>query len=425
MALPFFGKKQDKTRDKDREKDHRVERPKIVTPQKTTVPPVEPAPVPDEADAALADAGLDVPPPKEELPELDFTASGVPGYAPVVDDDSMQIYEGSARLHPLVEEVAMLYANGSAEAALQTAEAAIQRTDLGPATEQMWSLVFELCQVLGRQEDFDHRAYEFLLRFEKSPPSWAAGGNKGSAAASSNVPTCNLSGALSAASAKQFEQMERIVLKNPLVHLDVAKVSSADADGCARLSQLLASARKQKRSVGIQNGVSLIKMLQDKISIGQRENEPIWLLLLELLQQQGDQEAFEEWALNYAITFELSPPSWDPKAVAKAEPAPQSQAQPARDTDADVFSLAGEMTGASSSDFAQLAEFAAKHDPVVIDLSQLRRIDFVCTGTLLNALSGLAARGKSMRLVNASALVAALFVAMGINQLAEIVRRRS
>jgi ABC-type transporter Mla MlaB component len=422
MALPFFGKKPDKTRNKD--KEVRVAPPKIVTPQKSAVPPPEAVPVPEAAEAPLADAGLDVPPPKEELPELDFTASGVPGYAPVVDDDSMQIYEGSSRLHPIVEEVAMLYASGSVEAALHTAEAAIQRSDLGPATEQMWSLLFELYQALGRQEDFDHRAYEFLLRFEKSPPSWSSGGNKISAAASSNVPTCNLSGALSAASAKQFEQMQRIVTKNPHVQLDVAKVSSADADGCTRLSELLASARKQKRSVVVQNGETLIKLLQDKISIGQRENEPIWLLLLELLQQQGGQEVFEEWALNYAITFELSPPSWDPKAVAKAEPVLQSQAQPARASDSDVFALGGEMTGAGSSELTQLAEFASKHDAVVIDLAQLRRIDFVCTGMLLNTLSGLAAQGKSMRLINASGLVAALFVAMGINQLAEIVRRR-
>ncbi|MGB0126045.1 MAG: STAS domain-containing protein [Rhodocyclaceae bacterium] len=422
----FFGKKQDKSRKKDDE--HRVAAPKIVTPQKTMAPPPPPPPVePAEpkAEVVTADAGLDTPPPKEELPELDFTSSGVPGYAAAVDDESMQIHEGSSRVHPIVEEVAILYANGSAEAALHTAEAAIQRPDLGSATEQMWALLFELYQALGRHEDFEQRAYEFLLRFEKSPPSWSAEESGETAAAPGNMPVCNLSGALSAASAKQFEQMERIVAKNTHVRLDVAKVSSADAEGCTQLIKLLESARKQKRSILVQNGESLARLLLDKVSIGQRENQPLWLLLLELQQQHGDQEVFEEWALNYAITFEVSPPSWDPQAVATPEPTPKSRPRPAVNDKAGVFTFDGEMTGASASEFAQLAEYAAQRDPVVIDLTHLRRIDFVSTGMLLNTLSALTVRGKTLRLVNASALVAALFSAMGINQLAEIVRRRS
>jgi hypothetical protein len=42
----------------------------------------------------------------------------------------------------------------------------------------------------------------------------------------------------------------------------------------------------------------------------------MWLLLLELHQQAFHQEAFEEAAVNYAITFEVSPPSWEALAGA-------------------------------------------------------------------------------------------------------------
>ncbi len=66
-----------------------------------------------------------------------------------------------------------------------------------------------------------------------------------------------------------------------------------------------------------------------------------------------------------------------------------------------------------------------QHDPVVINLGALRRMDFVCAGMLLNTLGELAVRGKTLRLVNASCLVAALLSAVGINQFAEIVRRRT
>lgn len=424
----FFGKKQDKSRKKDGE--DKMVAPRIVTPQRSAAPTAPPPPLPDESEAVdtaaapAADAGLDVPPPKEELPELDFTASGVPGYAPIVDDDSMQIHEGSSRVHPIVEEIAILYANGGAEAAQEAAEAAIQRSDLGAATEHVWAMLFELYQALGRQEEFEQRAYEYLLRFEKSPPSWSAGSDE-AAAGSATTPVCNLSGALSAASTKQFEQMQRIVAKNPHVQLDVAKVSSADPEGCTQLITLIESARKQKRSVAILNTEGLIKLLEEKVCIGQQENEPLWRLLLELLQQHGDQETFEEWALNFAITFEVSPPSWDPKAVAAPAPKPKAPPRPVRRGSDEMFALSGEMIGANANEFALLAEFAGPHDPVVVDLAHLQRIDFVCTGMLLNTLSQLAMRGKTLRMVNASALVAALFSAMGISQLAEIVRRRS
>ena len=41
------------------------------------------------------------------------------------------------------------------------------------------------------------------------------------------------------------------------------------------------------------------------------------LLLLELLQRLGTQEEFEEWPVDYAVTFELSPPSWEVQPAAK------------------------------------------------------------------------------------------------------------
>jgi hypothetical protein len=37
-----------------------------------------------------------------------------------------------------------------------------------------------------------------------------------------------------------------------------------------------------------------------------------WLLALELLQWSNDRAAFEDRAVDFAVTFELSPPSWEP-----------------------------------------------------------------------------------------------------------------
>ena len=52
-----------------------------------------------------------------------------------------------------------------------------------------------------------------------------------------------------------------------------------------------------------------VALLAPVAATGDRNNEQAWLLLLELYQQLGDQASFDEAAVNYAITFEVSPPS--------------------------------------------------------------------------------------------------------------------
>ena len=38
---------------------------------------------------------------------------------------------------------------------------------------------------------------------------------------------------------------------------------------------------------------------------------PFWLLLIEVYQTQGNQEIFENLAVDYAVTYEVSLPSWE------------------------------------------------------------------------------------------------------------------
>ncbi len=204
-------------------------------------PPVaKPAPASAAATATTADGGLDRAPAKEELPDLDFTVSGITLTLAREEAERIELREGSARVHPVVEEAAILYANGAAENAVSVIEAALGRGKLElAAEEQMWNLLFDLYQILGRREDFDKHALDYVVRFEKSPPPWSGGDNGCTGLGRGYRPMCNLSGALSAASAKQFEQMQRIVSKNTVVRLDVAKVNSADADGCSQLNEPL------------------------------------------------------------------------------------------------------------------------------------------------------------------------------------------
>lgn len=386
---------------------------------------VQPPPPPKADEEPAKDKGLDQPPPKEELPDLDFSTSGMNLDLSAEETERIELREGSSRVHPVVEEAAILYANGGTQQALEVLEAAIERDTLGGDAEQVWSLLFELYQLLERRDAFDRRALDYVVRFEKSPPAWIDSAAAAAAAASA-VPVCNLSGALSAASAKQFEQMQRILAKNKLVRLDVAKVNAADAEGCNQVNELIAAARRRRHSVQLQNTGALAKLLTDRISIGRRDNQPMWLLLLEILQQQGDHEGFEEWALNYAITFEVSPPSWERPAASAKGPDGGDGCNPDAAAEAsDRFALSGEMLGPCTNTYLLLNEFGLQHDPVIVDLGQLKRIDFVSAGMLLNTVSDLAGRGKTVRFTQVRGLVAALLSVVGLNHIAHIERRRA
>ena len=56
--------------------------------------------------------------------------------------------------------------------------------------------------------------------------------------------------------------------------------------------------------------------LDAAVKKGRDGGEGAWLLSLELLQWANAHAAFEDRAVEYAVTFELSPPSWEPPPVA-------------------------------------------------------------------------------------------------------------
>ena len=76
--------------------------------------------------------------------------------------------------------------------------------------------------------------------------------------------------------------------------------------------------RRAKIKLSLSGAVSLSNILEGQVTSGTRENQTLWLLLLEVLQFTDQQERFEELALEYAMTFEESPPSWEPIAEAVA-----------------------------------------------------------------------------------------------------------
>ncbi len=83
-----------------------------------------------------------------------------------------------------------------------------------------------------------------------------------------------------------------------------------------------------------------------------------------------------------------------------------------------------EILGASEEFFRGLDGAAAGRAHVVVDCSELKRVDFVSAGGLLNAAMRLRERNAKLELRNANALVAALLEVMGVSALATVTARR-
>ena len=125
---------------------------KTPAPQVETRKPVRPtAPAAATATASRPPDSMPAsdPPSSAGLMSLDFVSRDPLEGARRAGKGELQVQDVSSGLHPVVEEAAMLFANGDDEAALSTLERATFG-DLGSSTEQVWAMLFDLCHALGR-----------------------------------------------------------------------------------------------------------------------------------------------------------------------------------------------------------------------------------------------------------------------------------
>ena len=155
---------------------------------------------------------------------------------------------------------------------------------------------------------------------------------------------------------------------------------------------------------------------------GETAGEGAWLLSLELLQCEQKQEAFDDRAIEYAVAFEQSPPSWDPPPVPAADavaggprPARCGGRGSLRARRRRVAVVGRARSGRPRTRWRKLAEFAHAHPVVAIDMTHVERVDFVCAGALLNAINRIESQRKPVQIVGASPIIRALLLLIGIS----------
>jgi ABC-type transporter Mla MlaB component len=324
---------------------------------------------------------------------------------------------------PAIEEAAILYANGQ----LDAAEAALRSCLEGEcrSERQPWWMLFDLYQATGREPAFESIAIDYASHFETSPPAYLPLAAQSASQPFSGVtPTATMTGQLDAAVSAQLAR----VLDStwPIVRLEFSTIATATPEGCAALLEALQTLRRAGRELVVAGADHLVAVLRPMLAIGNRDaGEAPWLLLLELLLLMNREKDFEETAMDYCVTFEVSPPSFE----APARAAVSVGATVGLDAAAgDRFLLPGVVEGDGAALLAAIAAYAAQHGALVLDCSRLTRIDYPAAMALGASLRELArnadadagADPRSIELRDLNHLVAALLRLLGVGEHARL-----
>ena len=328
---------------------------------------------------------------------------------------------------PVLEEAAILFANGQDMAALSALQDALQQAKLPRAAGlQASMLLFDLFENLGMREEFEAAALDYAQAFETSPPAYVdRSGSKGASQESASGQAVAFSGALDASAAAPCAQLTKLAARGKTLQIDLTEIDSVDEAGCKLLMDHLRNFKKSGHELLVSGAAHLITLLHGAIETGRRSDpEAYWLLLLEMYQGQHMQTEHEEWALNYCITYEVSPPSWEePAKLGTSVKAAAPVAVPATPEPQDARYLKGSLTGSADALIKDLGAYATGKSIVVIDLFDVRRVDFMSAGALLNLVGTLRSQGQQVELRSPSPLVAALLVSMGFLSQVRLTRR--
>ncbi|SFB77154.1 hypothetical protein SAMN05216204_101340 [Massilia yuzhufengensis] len=305
---------------------------------------------------------------------------------------------------PAVEESAILYANGQAAAAEQLLRDSL--AGFGHTERLPWWMLFDLYQATGRETEFESIAIDYASHFETSPPAWQPLQPAHDAAPLAGVAAGEALGPL--LDGGIAPRLQRLLASNaPLVRIDVGAVHSATPAGCAELLAALQSLRKQGRELVLAGADTLLAVLRPMLAVGERASgEAPWLLLLELLLLSNREKDFEESAMDYCVTFELSPPSFEtPQHVSTAAPAPGA---------GDRFLLPPLALGDCAALLDAVDAYADGREVLVLDCARLARMDYACATALLGRLRAQSAQGRRVELRDLNHLVAALLRLLGV-----------
>lgn len=375
------------------------------------------------------------------------------------DSKMMSVDMGESLSDPEMEEAAIRFANGDDSGAQAVLMAALTTPNVTPEVADGWAAaLFDLYRGTGQQANFEQFSMDYAQRFGKSAPAWFSTPQRLGL-------ECPLPAAHTAANTPQttpsmwecplelddqaIARLQALVKDQGITYrLNWQNLQHIAPTAAPLLSDLFALWCDQALTLCFEGADGLLLLLQAYTPMGDNTVPASWWQLrLNTMRLLHLPDEFELAAIDFCITYELSPPSWvTPRCThvdlfsigAQAMPMGSAAGQPSGTTRAprspteepDLLApgaradlslvLVGDVLGDSEQAMTALQATTIGQDVCRVSCADLIRVDFSAAGSLLNWVAHVEANGGRIEFRDVPRLVAAFFNLIGINEHARV-----
>jgi hypothetical protein len=402
----------------------------------------------------LSDGKASVLPDIKDLPPLEMTLSAKPTEKAAPPLSFRVAQQAMPELRevqhdPELDEAVIAFANADYESCESALNSLIRPGGQRNLQGETWLVLFDHFRATGQQAKFEALALDYAQLFGLSAPQWYSMPKLAAEAARELRAPMAASGGVSWSApeylvAESVQQLKTRCQNMPMPWvLDWAPLRQLDIEACGLLRELFRSWALEHVDMRWLAGDAFLHLLSEMAPVGVRDADPaLWMLRLEALRLANRPDQFDEAAIDYCVTYEVSPPSWERSNcrvrisdagmsttgpatnILSTQPSTSFMESQISESAQQPTSIDLELRGQLSGDIAEVLSLmtAKLGSATVININcpKLIRLDFMAAGDLLNWVLSRRAENRSVSFTDAHRLVALFFVAMGINEHAKI-----
>ena len=363
---------------------------------------------------------------------------------------------------PELEEAAIRFANGDDAGAEGGLLDALRGELVSPEAAGAWvAALLDLYRATHNKTGFDQVLAEFPSLFVGMFPQWAAIGEEPSSSALAQARTASVAGSVAGPrahsegaiwcspadlNAPSLEGLRDAMASSAMPwHLDWSNLERISEDAMPLMAGLFSSLCNESVALRFSGADRLVTTLRTMMPSGDQSVPPDWWAMrLDALRTMQLLDDFELAALDYCVTYEVSPPAWQEARCQYSNVEHDASATGSMpevndwgsgfshmptvpmgidDTSAIKVELRGNVLGDATQALAEFNAAGRTGDAIVVCCKALIRVDFSAAGSVLNWVAMRQAEGCHVQFRDVHRLVAAFFNVIGINEHARIVLR--
>ncbi|MEO6278440.1 hypothetical protein [Roseateles sp.] len=388
-------------------------------------------------------------------PLSDSPASRLPDLPPLDMPLSFSLAESTAPVEvqelvhdPELDEAVIAFANADYDSSEHALTELVRPSGSRNLHGETWLVLFDHYRATGAQGKFEVLAVEYAQQFGLSAPQWFSMPKLvAESARQANRSPMAKAGQVSWTAPSTLRAEDVTVLQKRAETLpmpwvfDWGALEQVEIEAAIQLRQVLRQWAQQQVDQRWIGGDHFLTQLKELAPVGERDTDPaLWMLRLEALRLANRPDQFDEAAIDYCVTYEVSPPSWErakcrvrigSEGTSTNSPAASTMQSEAHSSFLDTglldpasataqVELRGQLSGDISDTLRAIGSEVGDASLINISCTKLIRLDFMAAGDLLNWVLQRRTENRMVVFTDAHRLVALFFGAMGINEHAKV-----